>query len=428
MLFLASLVFYFFWRVQPTSARAWTVGAAILLATQVLARAGIDSATQGDPLTRGEWRGVLDLATCAVTMALLIAASRTRFTPDPLLLGVGLGVLLSAGRVIGLFVSGPHNMSEIEAISMAAVVLLGYVVLGREMWRDAGLPRASRARLSAATVLIGIGHVTSVWTAQSWLPDAALNLAITAVAFLWLHSALLLLGRAFEDQRDHYARLERDLDRTESDARHSRELLHEVRSMVAGIACATRLLHDHDIHDTVRLRLELTLRAELARLERLLSERHSAESAVDLDRTLDVVFEAHRARGRMIEWQPSGAHVRCRPDDVAEVMDILLDNAATHGQGSASRIEVSPGDDEVRITVTDHGPGVPDEVRDHLFDWGVRGSRSPGEGIGLHRARQLLAEQGGQLTLAHAEPDGSSFVIRLPAARTPEDDDDPAGR
>ena len=106
-------------------------------------------------------------------------------------------------------------------------------------------------------------------------------------------------------------------------------------------------------------------------------------------------------------------------------INILLENAATHAADTESRIDVTRDDDNVAIRVADSGPGIPPEVRDGIFEWGVRGDTSAGQGIGLNVGRRLLSEQGGSLTLADPlEPGatvrsstGATFVIRLPAAR-----------
>ena len=137
---------------------------------------------------------------------------------------------------------------------------------------------------------------------------------------------------------------------------------------------------------------------------------------VDLDATLDVLLESHRAQGRTVEWEPSGVTVHATPDDVAEALNILLDNAATHGR-TASRVAVTRAEDLVEIAVSDEGPGVPLEAREGIFDWGVHGTDSPGEGIGLSVARRLVSEHGGTLTLA--EPRRvPGFVVHHPAARS----------
>ena len=119
----------------------------------------------------------------------------------------------------------------------------------------------------------------------------------------------------------------------------------------------------------------------------------------------------------------TGEVVRGRYDTLAEVMNILVDNAATHGGVERSTVEVARRDDDtVEITVSDKGRGIPPEQRALIFDWGGRRTDSPGEGIGLNLARRLVVEDGGALRLADHKGPGSSFVISLPAARRPVDD------
>jgi signal transduction histidine kinase len=194
-----------------------------------------------------------------------------------------------------------------------------------------------------------------------------------------------------------------------------------VKSTVAGIAHATRLL-EQPMGTETRQRLERMIRAELDRIERLLADGSvSPQGPVDLDETLDILLESHRARGRNIEWKPCGARVHGDRDDVAEVLNILLDNAAKHGGDVPSHVEVTCDADEIRIAVRDEGPGVPPEARERIFDWGGRASTQPGRGIGLHVARRLVTRHGGSLTLADQDASGSAFVVRLPAARSTEE-------
>jgi len=119
----------------------------------------------------------------------------------------------------------------------------------------------------------------------------------------------------------------------------------------------------------------------------------------------------------VIGWRPSDVQVRGRPDDVTEIVGILLENSARHAGGEGLTVDVRPGRDRVEIVVSDDGPGIAPDLRDSLFDWGVRGQHSTGQGIGLHIARQLVADQGGHLRLLPGPETGTSFVVELPAVR-----------
>jgi nitrogen-specific signal transduction histidine kinase len=69
----------------------------------------------------------------------------------------------------------------------------------------------------------------------------------------------------------------------------------------------------------------------------------------------------------------------------------------------------------VLIAFEDTGPGIPDHIRDRLFEPFVTGGKPEGLGLGLALARQTLRSRGGDIW---AEPaTGARFVIRLPVER-----------
>lgn len=101
--------------------------------------------------------------------------------------------------------------------------------------------------------------------------------------------------------------------------------------------------------------------------------------------------------------------VRARREHLAGVLSCLLDNALEHGSGDII-VAAREIHGQVRVSITDEGPGVPAEVAGHLFDRRVSGSH--GTGIGLALARSLAAAEGGELTLASTQP--TQFVLTLP--------------
>lgn len=86
----------------------------------------------------------------------------------------------------------------------------------------------------------------------------------------------------------------------------------------------------------------------------------------------------------------------------------------------------SHGQDEIRIHVTDTGPGIqPDRLRKIFHPY--FSSKKTGTGLGLPTARRIVEEHGGHITV-HSEPGrGTDFVITLPV-NPPADTADDAGR
>jgi signal transduction histidine kinase len=105
-------------------------------------------------------------------------------------------------------------------------------------------------------------------------------------------------------------------------------------------------------------------------------------------------------------------------DDVARILDVLLENAALHGCPESIAVGVGSLPQGVEVVVTDGGPGVPTALRARVFDWGVRRPESPGQGIGLHTAAGLARRLGGELRIDPGPR--ARFVLHLPDRRPTE--------
>jgi signal transduction histidine kinase len=66
----------------------------------------------------------------------------------------------------------------------------------------------------------------------------------------------------------------------------------------------------------------------------------------------------------------------------------------------------------VELSVRDHGPGLPPEVRERLFEEFAAGD-SEGVGLGLAIVRQLAEAHGGDVRYEDADP-GARFIVTLP--------------
>ena len=206
--------------------------------------------------------------------------------------------------------------------------------------------------------------------------------------------------------------------RAESALDREQERLHQLRATLTGITLSHHLLHDPgpELPEPDKRRLAVMYDRELERLERLLSPGRTDQDAgaVDLEAVLDPVLASLAARGVHVRWAGTTAWAFARPDAVAEVVHTLLENAVVHGHGRGVALDVENSAGRVRLRVSDRGPGVPAALASRVFDRGVRGAHSTGDGLGLHIARSLAVEAGGHLWLdGEAGRAGSAFVLDL---------------
>ena len=168
--------------------------------------------------------------------------------------------------------------------------------------------------------------------------------------------------------------------------------------------------------------MQSLLVAEVERLQRMAAapaaEPPSGDTAerLDLDAIMADLVLARRLAGQVVHWQPSGHHIVARRDDLVEVLNILLVNAARHAKGASVTISAAEGPGGLRISVSDDGPGVSPAMRRSIFERGSRHRDSPGQGLGLAIARELMHELGGRLSLADpSEGGGARFDLVVPS-------------
>ncbi|MBI4423520.1 MAG: PAS domain S-box protein [Elusimicrobia bacterium] len=111
------------------------------------------------------------------------------------------------------------------------------------------------------------------------------------------------------------------------------------------------------------------------------------------------------------------------PDRLMQVIMNLLSNAGKFTEpGTAVEVSLARADGSVRVSVTDHGPGVPPELHDRIFERfaqsKVPGAREKGSGLGLSISKAIVEKLGGRMAFS-SRPGATTFSFELPAAPAP---------
>jgi signal transduction histidine kinase len=403
------------WRRHARSRAGWTLAAGALLAAQALL-VTLPTVAYPRPLVGIDLAAVLGVGVVGLAFVLGALAGLRKslhVADDCFAIGLGMGFVAAAHLMLLLPAGAPLAVPLQVLIGLLVgthLTVAGIVLVHRVL----PPPTARLLAVTAAVVAVAL-TMTGAGLHRS-LPGTLLALALAAVGAAWL--ALAWDSLQLVDEPVHEQLLPDVDDALLAAHRDQRERLHELRSTVAGLVNGSTLLESADIPLESRQRLWESVRSELDRMQRLLSGEDDDVAHLDLDKTLGLILDVQRLKGREVELHSSGDAVRARYDSLAEVVNILMDNAATHGGSDTSLVEVVRRDDEmIDITVTDFGTGIPADQREQIFDWGRRGADSPGEGIGLNLAQRLVAQDGGSLRLAETHGTGSAFVISLPAVR-----------
>jgi two-component system NtrC family sensor kinase len=105
--------------------------------------------------------------------------------------------------------------------------------------------------------------------------------------------------------------------------------------------------------------------------------------------------------------------------DQAQLQQVILNlvNNAIDAIGKDGAVSVKSIADksEIRITITDTGPGIPESMQKKVFDpFYTTKSTGKGTGLGLWISYSIIEKMGGKLALQSKEGQGASFTIRLP--------------
>ena len=135
----------------------------------------------------------------------------------------------------------------------------------------------------------------------------------------------------------------------------------------------------------------------------------------------ELVNDARALGGEVSLSAPEGVMARIKPVAMRRAMRNVIENALRYSGGAD--VVLSARADTLRISVRDHGPGIPEADLERVFDPFVRieTSRSKetgGTGLGLSIARTIIHAHGGEITLTNRAEGGLEVVVSLPRSKS----------
>ncbi|MCW5201275.1 GHKL domain-containing protein, partial [Desulfobulbus sp. F4] len=155
--------------------------------------------------------------------------------------------------------------------------------------------------------------------------------------------------------------------------------------------------------------------SDFARMPRIKKETANI-TALAAD-TLVLYREAHKHIAFSLE-QDEIPPFAFDPVQIRRVLINLLDNAVSVlGSGGSISIAIHLEQDQrsVVLTVSDNGPGIPEEVKRRLFE-PYFSTRKSGTGLGLAIANTIVSEHNGSIRVQDNQPSGTAVVVELPFA------------
>ena len=337
------------------------------------------------------------------------------------------------GYVDPLVIQYAQRLSSVQATANRVKVFLAFGVLGGGLLALlAGLATARRAmepiaEMTAAAREVERSRDPTVRIPRPNSEDEVAELART------LESMLGALGEARAE--------------TEATLARQREFVadasHELRTPLTSVLANLELLEEYldgeqreaaasALRSSRRMR---RLVADLLLLARADAGRATPHEPVDLSSVVtDAAAELEPVAGghEISVSAPPGMVVDGSRDELHRLILNLMENALRHTDpGTAVEAQVERVDGAIVLAVEDDGPGIPEELRDKVFERFFRGSSDRGgsSGLGLSIVRAVTESHHGTVGLVPPlDGRGARFVVRLPVWRSgldPEGPDQP---
>jgi two-component system, OmpR family, sensor kinase len=311
-----------------------------------------------------------------------------------------------------------HRLVVVEALVgggvIVALILLGWLVI-----RVGLLPLERIGRVTSEIALGDLSRRVSPSNQRTEVGRLGLS----------LNAMLGHIERAFSDRQQSEDRLRRFL----ADASH------ELRTPLASIRGYAELFRMGAAEDPATLKRAMTrIEAEAARMGVLVEDLlllaqldqapeprripvdllELAEHAADDTRVIAPDREVHL-------HAPLAATVLGDPDQLRQLLANLTRNAVIHTPpGTAIELGLRLEDARAVLEVRDHGPGLPPEAGDQLFNrfWRTEGGRTRGPGgagLGLAIVQAIVSAHGGEVRAQNAPGGGALFAVTLPLSERP---------
>ena len=216
-----------------------------------------------------------------------------------------------------------------------------------------------------------------------------------------------------------------------------RTISHDLRTPLTAISGnASNLLSNHSaIDEATRLQIYADIYADsmwlINLVENLLAVTRIEDGRMNLRMETELVSEVISEALRHVSRQSVEHSITAESTDdfllarmdarlIVQVIINLVDNAIKYTQkGSRIQILTDKLESNVRIRVTDDGPGIPDDAKPFVFDMCYTGANRIADsrrslGLGLCLCRSIIRAHGGEISVSDNTPSGCIFTFTLP--------------
>jgi len=240
------------------------------------------------------------------------------------------------------------------------------------------------------------------------------------------------LARAFDGMRESLARTQQNLlesERLATIGRMASSISHDLRHSLAAIVANAEFLCESHLSPGQREELYQEVRAAVSRMTELIdSLLEFSRTRASLNPRYGSLQTTMKSSLDAVKSNPEFHDVTVNIRQVGNVegwfdhrklerafFNLLLNacESAHSGKGNVE-VEIRELGTAVEITIVDDGRGVPEPIRQTLFEPFVSQGKENGTGLGLTVVQKIVQDHGGEVAILRTSPEGTTFRITLP--------------
>ena len=339
--------------------------------------------------------------------------------------GRAAGILIAA-TLVGLLFSG----LKIPEANIIAVYILGGLIISiiTSSWMYSFL--ASVISVLAFNFLFTIPR----FTLRAYDPSYPVTFGIMFLVALITGS---LASRMKEYARES-AQAAMQIEKEQLRADLLRSISHDLRTPLTSISgnASNLLSNENEFSQETRMQIYGDIYDDsmwlIKLVENLLSVTRIEDGRMDLRMSAELMDEVIAEAMRHTDRNRDGRKIEVSSDEefilgkmdarlIVQVVINLVDNAVKYTpEGAQIRIHTGKKDGMVVVSVSDTGPGIPDEQKSKVFDMFYTGTNRAADGrrslgLGLGLCRSIIRAHGGEIWVSDNKPQGAVFTFTLPA-------------
>ena len=339
--------------------------------------------------------------------------------------GRAAGILIAA-TLVGLLFSG----LKIPEANIIAVYILGVLIISiiTSSWMYSFL--ASVISVLAFNFLF----IIPCSTLRAYDPSYPVTFGIMFLVALITGS---LASRMKEYARES-AQAAMQIEKEQLRADLLRSISHDLRTPLTSISgnASNLLSNENEFSQETRMQIYGDIYDDsmwlIKLVENLLSVTRIEDGRMDLRMSAELMDEVIAEAMRHTDRNRDGRKIEVSSDEefilgkmdarlIVQVVINLVDNAVKYTpEGAQIRIHTGKKDGMVVVSVSDTGPGIPDEQKSKVFDMFYTGTNRAADGrrslgLGLGLCRSIIRAHGGEIWVSDNKPQGAVFTFTLPA-------------